>query len=480
MARTIFAPTAQWSLATRLTAILVSSLTVLALALGIGGSWYISRVAEQTSDRVLGASANSIAQTIGVERGVVTLAVSSGAFGMLEDNARDNVYYQVSQGRTFLTGYSDFPKASIQGVVADTPSFRYDTYLGQRVRVATALKRVPRISTPVVVQVAETLDERDALRSNMLMGLGALEFLLVAFTGVILWPAVKLGLRPVTKLRRDLATRPKDRLDITPLNTAVPTEVRGLVESFNGLLDQLGKSLGNIRQFMADATHQICTPLAVIRTNIAVVQQQEDLEGTSRQWLSEIDHAALRLSQLVAQLAALSRAEDPSLSIALDLVPVDLADFVAALTREMAPMAVARDIDIRFDQDRGDHTVLADRLAISEIAMNLLDNAIRYIDRGGTIDVSVFRAGDIVGVRIEDDGPGIPPDQYEMVFRRFHRLRRDQNVPGSGLGLPIVRALADALQATLQLRQSGAGGLCIELLFGRFVLATGTAIARLP
>ena len=217
------------------------ALTLLAIVLGVGGAWFIEGVAERMSDRMLAASVKSITDTVRAERGQVSLELPPGAFGMLEDSARDNVYYSVHQGSRFLTGYRDFPNPVAIRSSNGSTEFRYDNYLGQRVRVVTEVRRLPQLGEPIIVQVAETLDERGALARSMLLGLVLLEATLVGFAIFLLWPTIRWGLRPVMAVQSQIAARDPDKIDFTPLETSdVTPELSGLVLGFNNLLGQLG------------------------------------------------------------------------------------------------------------------------------------------------------------------------------------------------------------------------------------------------
>lgn len=444
---------ARWSLARRQLVVLVSSLTGVALLLGLSGAWYIHNFAERTSDRVLRASANAVSETVTLERGKVSLEVPPGAFGMLEDSARDNVYYVVRSGRQFITGYADFPAAAAMPAPDET-LYRYDRYLGQQVRVATQARYLTDNHPPVVVEVAETLDERGMLEHRMLTGLIALEIALVAFAALLIRPAVNWGLQPLTRLRLAMDAR-KGSADIfVPLDaTQAPGELRGLIDAFNNLLQRLNRTTTRVREFTADASHQMRTPLAALRAHLHLARQAGLAEAERQVALAEVDASAGRLQRLLNQLLALARSENGLKQAA---PPIELNGAVAETARELAPQAIGRGMEIHLDAETP-VTGAIDPLILAEMLGNLIDNAILYGRQDGCITLRVLRADNAAVIEVEDDGPGIPANQRSAVFQRFHRLPRDYDTHGSGLGLAIVRSLADTAGVQVELGD-GAGG----------------------
>jgi two-component system, OmpR family, sensor histidine kinase TctE len=459
---------ARWSLARRQMVVLTSSLSVLAILLGLGGAWFIHGFTEQAADRVLSASVSSIVETIALEQGQITLDVPAGAFGMLEDSARDNVYYAVTAGKRLVTGYKGFPAPDPAGLAPDRISYRYATFLDQPVRIATQTRRLPRMAEPVIVQVAETLDERHAKTSSMLLGLAGLEAILILFAAILIRPAVRWGLAPLARLEAEIATREAGPFGYQPLIAErVPRELNGLVQAFNNLLARLDDAAERMRQFTADASHQMRTPLAVLKTHLALVRRQDFAQTESKRALAEVDQAVDRLERLLSQLLGLSRAENEANGLRTAHARFSLTTLAADSARELAPQAVAAGVDIRFEA-QDESWVESDSGIVAEIVSNLIDNAIRYNRRGGTVIVRTVAAADHVAVEIEDDGPGIPAEYRDAVFERFFRLDRDQDLRGSGLGLPIVRSLAIACGADVTLSEPATGtGLIARLSFQR-------------
>lgn len=456
----------QWSLANRQLVLLASSLTIIALLLGLGGAWYIAGFAERTSDRVLRASVSSISETIALEDGRIVLEVPPGAFGMLEDSARDNVYYVVRHGARTITGYADFPDSANLRPAADATAFRYDRYLGQDVRVATQARYVPRTSEPVIVEVAETLDERDSLTSAMLLRLAALEAMLVFMAAVLIRPAIRWGLLPLTKLQNKIALRGAGQPATQAIKAdEVPQELRGLITTFNLLLSRLEDATRRIRDFTGDASHQMRTPLAALRTHLLLAMRHGSDAREGQAALQEVEAAAVQLQRLLTQLLALARSEDALTASAEYACIFDMSRQVREVAAEFAPKAIAAGLDIMVDADQPVH-VAGNPLIAAEMLSNILDNSIRYSHTGGVIKVRCFAEGSRAVVEFEDSGPGIPEAERAAVFNRFYRLKRDQQIDGSGLGLAIVKSVADASDATVELLDGTGGcGLLVRLEF---------------
>jgi two-component system sensor histidine kinase TctE len=426
-------------------------MAALALLLGVGGAITINQVVEGVNDRLLGASARAIAETLALEDEEVTLDLPASALGMLENDARDNVYYSVWAGGELLTGYPDLPRIRQPPDSDGEMAFEYAQYRDYKIRIAAVARKVPRVEHPVIVEVAETLDARHDLRNRMLLALAALEVLLIALSLGLLPLAVRWGLRPLKRVLNAMETRRE--ADFTPLPTDyVPAELRGLIGAFNGLLGRLDAAVRGIRRFTADASHQMRTPLSILRAHVEVLRSAELPEGTARQSVADIEAATTRLQRLLTQLLALARAEGARNAALARRQPADLAEIARAASLEHAPQAVKAGIDLQFDSPDAAVRVSTQPDLAGELIGNLVDNAIRYNREGGTVSVAVHGDGTVT---VEDEGPGIPPADRALAFQRFGRLAADRGRVGSGLGLAIVQALAESLAAEVELDDRG-------------------------
>ena len=204
-----------------------------AILIGVVGATLIADVVRRTNDRVLGGALGAIAETVQVERGEVTLDLPAAAFGMLENTERDNVYYRVAVGSDLLTGYADLPAPDPATLAIDVPRYRFARYRDQKIRIAEVRRSLPRIDQPVIVQIAETLDNRGALTRRLMLALLIGECVLVGAAALLIRPALGWSLRPLARLRGAVEARDeRARPDFSPLDTGpLPSELRPLARS---------------------------------------------------------------------------------------------------------------------------------------------------------------------------------------------------------------------------------------------------------
>ncbi|TCQ04467.1 two-component system sensor histidine kinase TctE [Sphingomonas sp. PP-CC-3A-396] len=419
-----------------------------AILIGVVGATLIADVVRRTNDRVLGGALGAIAETVQVERGEVTLDLPAAAFGMLENTERDNVYYRVAVGSDLLTGYADLPAPDPATLAIDVPRYRFARYRDQQIRIAEVRRALPRIDKPVIVQIAETLDNRGALTRRLMLALLIGECVLVGAAALLLRPALGWSLRPLARLRGAVEARDeRARPDFSPLDTGpLPSELRPLASAFDRLLAQLDTATVGVRRFTADASHQMRTPLSVLKVQVALARRGSDAER--REALDEIADVAIRLERLVTQLLALARAEEAGVSAPLEAV--DLREVASAVIARQINQAIRAGVDLVLESDgQTQYMVSGHRTLIFEILSNLIDNGIRYNRRGGMVSVALQADDTQIAVVVADDGPGIAPAYREKVFDRFVRLGTANSPEGSGLGLAIVRSAATRLTATV-------------------------------
>jgi len=261
-------------------------------------------------------------------------------------------------------------------------------------------------------------------------------------------------LRPLAALQREIHNR--SHRDLRPLaEHTVPGEVRALVHAMNDLLARLNEAMSAQQRFIADAAHQLRTPLAGLKTQAELALRQQEPDEI-RHTLQHLNTATGRTTHLVNQLLSLARAE-PGAHRALALQALNLSDLARDTTTEWVPRAIERNIDLGFDGTTpATAGIEGDTLMIREMLGNLLDNAIRYTRSGGQVTVRVAAKRNAVELSVEDNGPGIPPAEREHVFERFHRVL-GSGAEGCGLGLAIVREIAQSHNAEIRLGP-GAGG----------------------
>jgi two-component system, OmpR family, sensor histidine kinase TctE len=238
----------------------------------------------------------------------------------------------------------------------------------------------------------------------------------------------------------------------SPLPLAdVPRELRDLVTTFNALLGRLDHAVEGMRRFTADASHQMRTPLSILRTHIGVLKTQIEERARSES-IADIEAATDRLQRLLIQLLALARAEGAEPS-GLSLNEIDVSATARSVAEDYAPQALRAGVELHLVTEAGEPLITrCDKVLLTEMLSNLVDNAVRYNTHGGNVMIRVAGDDEHVIIEVEDDGPGIPECDLDKVFTRFYRLNRDQNLPGSGLGLSIVQVLAQILDARIELR----------------------------
>lgn len=440
------------ALRTRLLAAMLGPLLGAAAIIGVGGATLISDVVRRTNDRVLGGALGAIAETVQVERGEVTLDLPPAAFGMLENSERDNVYYRIAVGGALLTGYADLPAPDPATMTVDQPRFRFARYRDQGIRIAEVKRMLPRIAQPVVIQVAETLDNRKTLAGQLTIALLLGEVALVGVAVLLLRPALGWSLRPLARLRRTVEARDGNvRADFSPLDAGpLPNELQPLAIAFDHMLGQLDTATGGMRRFTADASHQMRTPLSVLRVQVELARRG------SHEALDEIADAVQRLERLVTQLLALARAEEGGVSPPLEAV--DLKEVSQAVIGRLINQAIAADVELNLDaQDGASYPVQAHRTLIFEILANLIDNGIRYNRRGGAVTVALARSDSDITLSVQDDGPGIAPENRSRVFERFFRAAGQTGPDGTGLGLAIVQSAAQRMGAHVSISNAAPG-----------------------
>ena len=337
------------------------------------------------------------------------------------------------------------------------PRFRIGMLRGEPVRIVAAWLPYDEAdpSRQVLVQVAETLGKRHRLAWEIVASIVAAQLVLIAMACAAIFWGVGRGLRPLSAVGGAVARR--SHQDLSPLETeGVPEEVRPLVDEVNALMLRLGSTLDAQNRFVADAAHQLKTPVAGLKAQIEVALGEDDPDRV-RHSLAQLYVSAERLSRIVQQLLALARNE-PGAVAAVHLQAVDLEAFALEICMEWAPQALRRSIDLGFDGHGRPLPIDADPDRLRDLLNNLVDNAVRYSHEGGKVTVAVRLLGDERLLSISDDGPTIPAQERTRVFERFHRLVGGRT-EGSGLGLAIVSEIAalHGARITLQEDHDGTG-----------------------
>lgn len=429
-------------------------------------AWFSYQAAAATAnlafDRLLIGSADAIAEDIEYQNGELVVDLPYAALELLESNMQERIFYRVlgPDGRT-VTGYDDLPSPAA-GFQGDSTLYTA-MYRGENLHLVALRKKLydATLSEPMLIIVAETGEARAALSRQMLQESLGRQSLLIAVAGALGWLGLVRGLRPLSRLRDDIAQRSGS--DLRPIHTSsVPEEVRPLIDAFNQQTAKIDRMVSNRQQFIADAAHQMRTPLAEMRTQIDVQLMQKDA-SLSCITLEDLKQDVERLSRLVSQLLLQARAE-PDGAGAQGHDEVDLVDIGREVALGKVGAARAKSIDLSYEAP--DHPVRfrGHPVLLRELIVNLLDNAIIYTSNGGRVVLRLM-AGSSIELEVEDDGPGISESESAHVFERFYRGSASSRSPtGSGLGLFIVRDIAVAHGGSVQLQKPSLGsGLLVRL-----------------
>ncbi|WP_233253147.1 sensor histidine kinase [Paracoccus binzhouensis] len=429
-------------------------------ALALLDTWReAKRMATALADRVLAGSALVIAERASLdEDGRIAIEIPYGALEMLSSAAEDRVFYRVDgpPGR-LVTGYGDLPVAA--AVPGGDPAFSDGSFRGEPVRVASLARAASTgiDEVPFIVTVAETTSAREELTRTILMRSALRLVLMMLGAALIVGIAVTVSLRPLHRLGEAIATRSPD--DLGPVETPVPSEVRGLVGTINGFMLRLKSALDGLRNFTGNAGHQLRTPLAVVRTQLALAARAPTLVEAQAA-AAKGDAAVAHAERILAQLLLLAKVDAAA---GRALAPIDLAALARDLAAEQIPAAAESGIDLGFE-GQGPLPIRAEPLLLGEALQNLVSNAILHAGRGAVVTIRVRREAGTALVEVEDDGPGIPAEARAAAVGRF--ARGQTQGPGMGLGLPVVDEIARLFGGELSLHEGAGGrGLCARIRF---------------
>ncbi|MDY0962653.1 ATP-binding protein [Massilia sp. CFBP9026] len=311
------------------------------------------------------------------------------------------------------------------------------------------------------VQVAQDLAVRRNMAGNLaLRTLGPIAVMMPILMLVVWW-VVSGSLQPVARVRSQVAARQAD--DLSPVSdTGLPDEVRPLVQELNLLFGRVRTAFEAQQHFVADAAHELRTPLAALRLQAQSLDRADTPEAR-RVAVSRLTAGIDRATRLVEQLLVLARQEATAAEGTVAR-PVDLADLARRTVADLAGVAAAKGVDLGVQQ-ADPATALGQPDALQILLRNLVENAVKYTPGGGTVDIAVQHESGKIVVQVEDSGPGIPPEERERVFDRFYRVA-GSDAAGSGLGLAIIKAIAERHGATLTLDSSARlGGLKAVVTF---------------
>lgn len=430
-------------------------------------TWLVAQgIAAKPFDRALQYNVNALAQLISVNSNRVSFNLPQPSRELLRADDSDTVYYQVRgpQGE-HLSGERALPlPADDEKMAPGEVRIRDDEIRGVDVKIAYTWVKLalPGVTRPALVQVAETMEKRSVLATEIVKGVMLPQFVILPMAVLLVWLALVQAIKPLNRLEERIRARKPD--DLSPIDAqAVPLEVAPLVYSVNDLLLRLKDSIATQKRFLADAAHQLKTPLAGLRMQADLAQREGASAEELKQSLRQIGRASIRATHTVNQLLALARAE--SSGSAMPRQTCDLAELTMSVVRDCVPRAIDKHIDLGYEgaqpgapgiQLQGNPTLL------KELIRNLVDNAINYtpssLESPALITARVLpgSASHKLQLQVEDSGPGVPLAERDLVFQPFYRALGNE-ADGSGLGLPIVLEIAQHHHATVRLEDTRPG-----------------------
>ncbi|WP_054498136.1 sensor histidine kinase [Achromobacter xylosoxidans] len=421
-------------------------------------------------DRSLAGALRAIDHNISTASGGLAMEQPYLMLEFFELTANGSVFYRVAtEDGLAEIGHPGLPMPA-QPLVSGEPQFFYATYQGAPVRVAALARAMdpPLYANKggrVIVQVAEGLESRQAFLHQVLVRSVERDLAVILISVLVIVLGVFMALRPLERLRQEVERRSAD--DLSPVSASeMPGEVLPLVAAVNLHMARYAAQARVQSQFLDDASHQLRTPLSVLRTQTAYALR-ETCPQEVRTALLAMQEGLDRAVRTTNQMLALARAKDASLAEGgLAAEPVDLAALAHGVIRTLLPTARARQIDIGLDAGDDPLVVQGVDWLLREAASNLVDNAIRYTAPGGVVTVVVRRQAGQASLAVEDSGPGMSAQDIARAGVRFRRGAAGKNKPGAGLGLAIVDTIAGLLGARLALEnRTPLAGLRAVLVF---------------
>jgi two-component system, OmpR family, sensor histidine kinase TctE len=366
------------------------------------------------------------------------LTLPASAVEIFEWDSVDHIYEDVvSADGEHLFGNAVFPPLPA-GLATDASRYYNGSIGGHPVRiVAVMVAGPPPESKFVTIQVAETMKKREALVREIILMIVPLQATILLLAGAFIWFAVTSSLVTLDETASRLRRYKPEGLVPVRDDDGVPSEVKPLILAINQLIGKLAEAREAQQRFVANAAHQLRTPLATLQVQTERALRETDPKRHGEA-LADVVRAVSRMRHLTQQLLTLSRS-DPSSAGMLRMEGVDLAQLVRAELERWADLAIERNIDLGYDGPESGVIVSGEHRLLAELLGNLVDNAIQYGGAGNKITVGI--TPDPVMLFVDDDGPGIPPPERERVFEPFYRPR-DSVAGGCGLGLTIAREIA--------------------------------------
>jgi two-component system sensor histidine kinase TctE len=441
---------------------LVTAFALIGLVATIVAYKFGERYANLAYDRSLSDDVVTLASQIEWRNGQVQLNLPPAARTWLLANEGERVLYRVVNLREgkVLDSNADLGPWRSDRPPQTTTQFRDAQIGGTRFRIGFVTQVLDPEDVNVLVEVGETLGRRQRVARQTLVGSLLLFGLMTAVAVALVWTSIDKTLKPLKLLEAEAAHRSGSNL--TPLEPAIaPVEVRGLILAINRMMKRVFDSIEAQSRFIANAAHQLRTPIAGLRLQ-AQLAQDDPAAAENRARLIDIDRSAARAAHVIEQLLTLSMSEAGS--IPANFVAVDLVETAAQVIQRCLPAAAHKDVDLGYSGVDGPAWVLGNETLLAELIGNLVDNAVRYGRRSGVVTIAITRQDGTVVLEVIDDGPGIGSQTTDALFSRFQRGDTTAE-SGAGLGLAIVKEIAERHSATVSCSSPAAGGFRVTVVF---------------
>ena len=387
---------------------------------------------------------------------------------LLNDNV-DRILYSVSnENGELLSGNQNLFEKTKTNTSKLNSYYFFTEINGEKFRVIHSIFKLTNVSDPhyINIQVAVTLNRRDTIANKIMIGIVVPQLLLVLVSFLIISISVKRGLAPLGELQNAVSKRSEKNL--SPINLPnIPEEVSLVVNSVNQLMKQLQSLILGQNQFIADAAHQLRTPLAGAQAQLELAELESD-PAKLKSILLKVHQSLDRLLHTINQLLILAKSQPEAASM-IKMEPLDLNVISKEVASEMAPTAIRKNIDLGFEEAAMPAMIQGNAERLKELLYNLLDNAIRYTQHGGWVTMSINVTDEDVEITIVDNGRGISMADRDKIFDRFHRVI-GSGQDGSGLGLAIAKEIANLHNADIFVSEENAGrGLQMTVSFNKLM-----------
>ncbi len=438
----------------------------LSLVVATGASIYFIALgySNYVHDRDLALSTTGLARAIVDNHADGRL--SADAIRLIEFNPDGRSFFAVRSRRHGIVSGSGSGLGRNLPETATTSPFLYDAVIDSaRVRAASlVVASPPDPDDQLVVSMAETFEDREQQAREILLITIPVEALLILALLALVWQGVRFGLHSLDPPVRRLAARGRDLAPIS--GPDIPVEILPLTRAIDALFERVRSLVAIEERFVADAAHQLRTPLAGLSMHVERALDSRNAEDT-QDALRHIQRSTARVTRSATQLLALARLQVPG-DVSDRIARLDLAKWLPDVVAQRIPDALRNRVDLGYDDESALAVIEAEAASLQELIDNLIDNALAHVARGGIVTVSL-RNDDtdrVVCIAVDDDGPGVPLEMWPRLGERFFRAPGAAE-GGSGLGLAIVKRIADVHGAGLRFGRSGLGGLRVELEFPR-------------